>query len=442
MYLKYYTTRDDGEGGIEFLVIDYEKTTGLSFAPQVDLTGDSLPINELIIDVITTDDFKTGEVIELYDDMDQVWAHWYIKKAIHTADNVVRITARSLIDSLEYKQMEAVMFENSSAASAIDACFDGRTSDYQIDSSLSSAKLTGFAPEQTARERLAWILFALGAYVRDVFTTKAHICPVDETSIYIPTGRSFFRPTTDLNDWVTEIRITSYAFSRASSEDEWEDSDSSYMFPLPWIAEEQTISLLNPNAPEDATENVIELDGIYLVNSGNVSDIISRLAKYWFNRNEVTLDCVNNKQFSPGDKVVAYAADESILTGYIQQATFKFGLQARSTLKLIGVDNVAGTRLTVNYTYNNGRIGQAEYFFPVGYTYTITNPYIDRTYQDRRFIYRPENATISGTIVEGANVVEQACDIVLEYYDGTLSVYSVDEIELQTSGNEYTGVIS
>jgi hypothetical protein len=33
-------------------------------------------------------------------------------------------------------------------------------------------------------------------------------------------------------------------------------------------------------------------------------------------------------------------------------------------------------------------------------------------------------------------------NIVLEYYDGTLSVYSVDEIELQTSGNEYTGVIS
>lgn len=442
MYIKYYTTRDDGEGGTEFVVIDYTDVKNLSFAPQTDLTGDSLPINEFSVDVITTDEFHTGEVVELYDDMDQLWAHWFVYKAIRLSPEAVRVTARSWLDELDHRKMDAEVFTATSAADAIDDCFGGTASYYQISVALQFATLTGFVPEQTARERLQWILLAIGAYVRDVYVSKAYILPVDETETLIPLNRTFMRPSLDLSEVVTAVKVTSYTFSQAASEAEWQANDSSYMFPLPWIATEQSVTLVNPNAPDDAPENVKELDGVYLVNSGNVSAITSRLAKYWFNRQAVSLGCINNRQYRPGDKVVGYTAEDALVVGYIQQASFGFGKQARSTLKLIGVDNVTGAKLTVNYTHNNGRIGQAVYYFPVGYTYTIANPYVDRTFEGRRFVYAPDDATITGTMTAGDNTATQTYSVALEYYDKKLSVYSADSVTLQSGSGTSTGVIS
>ena len=427
----------DGKGGA------YTDIKNLSFAPQTDLTGNSLPINEYTVDVVTTDDIPTTTVThELYDDMDQLWANWPIVKVIRISPDVVRVTARSWLDKLDHRQMESEVFTATSAADAIADCFGDDTDDYQISVALQFATLTGFVPEQTARERLQWILLAIGAYVRDVYTEEAYILPVDETEALIPLDRTFMRPSLDLSEVVTAVKVTSYTFSQAASEAEWQANDSSYMFPLPWIATEQSVTLANPDASEDDPENVKELDGVYLINSGNVSAITSRLAKYWFNRQTVSLDCINNRQYRPGDKVVGYTAEDALVVGYIQQASFGFGKQARSQLKLIGVDNVTGAKLTVNYTHNGGRIGQAVYYFPVGYTYSIANPYIDRTFEGRRFVYAPDDATITGTMTSGDNTATQTYSVALEYYDKKLSVYSADSVTLQSGSGTSTGVIS
>jgi len=441
MYLTYYWAEEEG-GEIVIHEKNYDDLKNPSFAPEVDLYALSIPVNQFSVDIVTTDSFSVHNAVELYDDMDGLWASFRIKSADQIQPGVVRLVADTWIADLEHATMDAEMYEAEPAGDLIDACieagFPNATHMYEIDSSFSSATVTGYCPEQTARERLTWVLFAIGGMVKQSFADVVQIVPIDDTATLIPYDKTFYRPAISNGEWVTEVKVTAFSFTEASSQAEWEADDSSYRFPLPWVCEEQDFSLTNSDVPDGVPENVVEIGELYLINSGNVNAILNRMAAYYFNRAEVSLDCINNRQFLPGDKVTASMDEESLITGYITQASFQFGLQARSTLKLIGVEDITGAMLTINYVYSGGRIKQAKYFLPVGYAFSIENPFIDRTYQERRFIYAPQTENATGTMTAGGMTVTVEYDIALESYGGNLIVYSVDGVETGSG----VGVIS
>lgn len=414
----------------------------LNFSPQVDLTGNSMPINQYTCDVITADEIPVDCVgHRLMDERGLSWAEWPLTHVQRVAANCWRVTASSWLWGLQYIELEAKMYTTETAADAVADCFPEYSSDYTIAEDLQGIPIRGFCPAQKARERLTWLLFVIGAYADDTFTDRVEIKAVDESAALVPYGHTFARPAEDTRDWVTGLSVTAYTF-REGTEAEWQADENSFQFPVPWIATPQVFTLTNTDAPEDARENVIEWDALFLVNPNNVSTILNRLAKYWFNPKEVQLDCVNNHDFKPGDLVQAYTDTDRMVLGYIQQMNSRFGLQSRSTLKLIGATAVTGAKLTVRYTYQNGIIGKAVYFLPVGHAYCIDNPYIDRTVKGTRRIYRPQESAVTGTIVDGDNTATVAYDIALELYQGVLHVISVDEITEQSSGGEYIGVIS
>lgn len=412
-----------------------------SFAPQVDLTGNSLPINEYTADVITTEDIPwLGADCRLYDDRNLLWCAWPVRKAVRISEKCVRITASSWIYYLDERQLAETVYVNTSASTAIGACFGDRTGDYQIGNAIAAKTVSGYAPAQSARERLTWLCFVLGAFVQDVYRSNAAVISVDSTSTMIPLDRTFMRPSMDRAKPVTAIKITTYDFHQATQA-EWEEDDSSYMFPLPWVATTLDIELTNPLAGADDVENVVAFDSLYLINSGNVSEIATRLATYWFNNTEVQLDCINNRQYRPGDLVTAYWDVDRFISGYIQQATFAFGKQARSRLKLIGAESVEGAQLTVNYKHDGNTIGSETYFLPVGVGFSISNPYLDQMREGHRIIYRPVAEAVSGTMVAGGMTVDAVYDIALDLYQGVLYVISVDGVEEQSSGGKTIGVI-
>lgn len=410
----------------------------LNFAPQVDMTGNSMPVNEYTCDVITTDEIPVACIgHRLRDEMDQSWAEWPLRKVIRVAANCWRVTASSWLKALEYTELEPRMYEEVTASAAIAECFGEYNNGYTISPSIQFKTVSGFAPAQNARERLTWLLFVLGAFPVDVFRGDVYIRAVDDTETLVPPGRTFMRPSLDTGDTVTAIRLTSYTF-REGTEEEWQSDDNSFQFPTPWIATPQTFELTNPDADEDAPENPVVFDSLYLINPDNVSEIAQRLAKYWFNPVEASVACVNNAQYRPGDLALAYTDIDRMISGYVQQATFAFGKQARSTLKLIGVTKITPAKLTVRYTYQNGIIGKAVYYLPVGYTYSIDNPYIDKTVKGVRRVYRPQESAVTGTMAEGNNTATAAYDIALEYKGKRLTVYSVDSITKQDEAGVIT----
>ena len=446
MYIELtYWVENPDTGEINIDSADYQ-ITNLSFSPQVDLTGNSLPVNEYTCDVILPATIPgTLSSATLYDDMDQRWCSYPITKAINITEKCLRLTCSSWLKRLDDRQLDEIVYVGETAENAIEECFGtAYANDYTVDNTIKNKLISGYAPAQTARERLTWLCFVLGAYVNDVYRDDALITEVDETETLIPISQTYGgsqRPTVDKDQWVTGLKITTYAF-RQGTQEEWEADDNSYMFPLPWIATTQEITISNPAVPADAHPNVVELTNVYLVNQSNVSDIATRLAQYWFNPVTAQISVINNRSYKPGDLVTGYTAPDSLITGYIQQGTFAFGKQAMSKLSLIGVESIDGARLTINYKYNNRILSSIRYYLPVGAAFSISNPYLDMMEDGHRIIYRPTTENAEGTMVDGGLTVNVNCEIALDLFEGILHIISVDEVTEQSSGGETIGVIA
>ena len=421
----------------------YTAISNLQFSPQVDLTNENLPINEYSVDIATTNEMDMSPYLDLYDDLDNLWAHYPIYRADRVAANVVRVRARSELQWLDDVTLPEIMYDGDALVDIMDnvmVCSVGAglvtTIDYTLDSSLEQVTVTGYCPEQTARERLQWILNVTGAYIKTFFNSEPEILPVDNTTTLIPLYRTFVRPNVDATEYVSAVRVTAYAFTQGQqTETDILSDNTSYPFPLPWIATEQVYELANSVTGD--TENVVEIEGVYLVNSGNVSGLLGRLAARHFKGLTVDLDVVNNAEYLPGERVTVYADANTLYTGNIESAAFKFGKQARSTLHLTAVEVTEGAALTINYVWNDMTVALETYTLPVGYTYSIQTRYIDTQINGHRYILRPTTATVSGTMTSAGAAVTVTCETALDLFEGVLHVISVDGVTM----NQNTAVI-
>lgn len=416
----------------------YSEIKNPSFAPEVALTSTTLPINSFNVDVVTADSISEGMYAELRDDLDNLWANYWIHQAYRLNANIVRVYAYSEIALMEFVNLDGVMYDEEPLGDVLDGIMLRQSGapgvvtpiSYALDEDLEAVTVTGYCPPQTARERLQWVLFSCGAYAKTCFNDQPEILPIQTQAQLVPLERTFYRPAVNVERRVTEIRVTAYTFTQGSqSATEILADDTSYIFPLPWVATEQTYTLANPEATPADGDNPIEVYELYLINQGNVSSLLNRLAARYFSRESVELDIVDNAEVVPGDKVVVYGDPEALYMGYAEATTFQFGLQARARLRVAAAEQIQGAALNVEYTYNSKVIHREQYFLPVGYPYEITTIYVDRTKAGTRRVYRPTVAEISG-MMTGASTVQVPCAIALEMTKGVLSIYDVDGVTM------------
>ena len=74
---------------------DYEGIRALSFAPEVDPAGMTLPISGFEADIHTSDEAEAGEYALLRDDLGRLWAKYYITRAVRVDADILRIRAES-----------------------------------------------------------------------------------------------------------------------------------------------------------------------------------------------------------------------------------------------------------------------------------------------------------------------------------------------------------
>lgn len=410
----------------------YTALKGLSFTPQIDITGDSVPVNEFSVQIQTQDNIDVGQWASLYDDLDNLWAKFWIMYADRVDAKFVSIKAQSIIALLDRVTMQAEMYtSNTSASTIISACFSaaGIGSSVQVDSTLSSATIIGHLPEQTARERLQWVCFAIGAYVQQDSVAIVQIKKLDTLTLTdIPIDKTFWKPSIEYKDYVTKINITAYSFAQGTPAhgDEYVTVND-----IDYIITKTTITLTNSGAPETALPNEINIDGVYLVNNNNADEIASRLSMLYFARRDVSADVINNHEYFPSQKVSIQLDDTHGAVGYIESADFRFGLQARSTLRLVASETRELVELLIRYTFNGEVIGTRRYAFPQGYTYSILNPFITRSSGNHRYVYRPLTEYCSGTMGQGATQRTVACEMALHWYEEykLLRVLSVSDVE-------------
>ncbi len=418
---------------------DYAKHRNLSFAPETDFTGSTVPINEFSVEIVTTDTIAYGQYAYLYDDLDNLWAKYWIVYAERVGADAVLVRARSDIALLDGVTLPAVMYSGAAIGDVLDDTMVRQSGapgivavmDYALDSSFDSVTITGFCPEQSARERLQWVCFVAGAYVKTFFNDEIEILPIDATAALVPFNRTYYKPTVNHSDYVTAVKVVGYTFTQGTpgTTDEYVTDGTDY-----YIVTKQEFTLANSLAPSSAPDNVIAIEGVYLVNSANAAGILTHLASLYFKRTEVVLEAVDNAEFIPGDRLTVYADEDTLYTGCARLCEFAFGKQAKAKITLAAGESMDGAKLTVTYMYGDMNIGRAEYFLPVGYAYSITNPYVDWSMNGHRYIFRPTTAAVSGTMTSSGATATVNYAVALDETEEILQIVSVDSVTVDLNG--------
>lgn len=412
MYIIYNDTR-------------YRELKSLTFAPQVDILGNELVVNEFKAEIITDDDITIGKYAKLCGNSGRVWAYYRITEAQRLSQHSVTIKAQSDILILDRKTLPAMMCNNISAKTIINECFTtfGLTCD--IASDLADVNLNGYLPEQTARQRLQWVCFVMGAYVQSFFNTKCTIKKIDDTITRIPTTKTFYRPKLSYKDYVTSVTATAYSYTAGTpgNTDEWVKVGNTT-----YIQTSQKASLNNSDAPLDAPDNVVDLSGITIVNEDNVSGVLSRLADEYFNREQLSAEILNEGEVQPADMIGVFDGIGNTISGYVKSASFTFGHTQKSAVVLTQTTTEKAVKVTLSYRYDGIEIDREEFMFPKNTDYTLQNSYVDVTAAGQRRVYLPLKKETKGNTGGGDTVKRVNCDIALEYQDNILSILSVDSV--------------
>ena len=435
----------------------YTQLRELRFCPEADLSGASLPVCQFQADIYTDDSIAPGGYADLRDDLDRLWAHYWIADAYRLDRETVRISAMSPLALLDRVELDPVLYSGENVSDVFDDIFAAVPDvAFTMDSIYASNQVSGWCPKQTARARLQWVCLVIGAYVKQWADDRLRAVPIDVTSTMLQPSDVFWRPKLTYRDTVTEVRATAFAFAQGTptATDEYVTDGTDY-----WIVTRTETSLANPNAPASAPANPVTLGDVTLVSSGYVSTVLSHLSTYYFDRTAVEADLVNNGAFWPGDRVTLPVDEDTLITGYIARTDFSFGLQAKSRVRLTAVETNETAVLTVIRMCGDEQIGLDKYIFPVGYQYSIQNPFVDKPGWNMRKIYRPTTDTLTGTMQAGSNTATVQYALALyqrpvpdyegapdELYRQVLLVISVDEVEevTRTVGEDQItiGVIS
>lgn len=407
----------------------YSVLTNLSFDPSADVTGDEVPINEMAVDIITKDEIDAGGFCRLLDDRGILWAKYWLVHAEPMDENTVRIRTQSSLKLLERRMLNPVMLTAAPAENVIADIFaELGAGAYSIDPIFAGKTLTGACPKQSCKTRLQWVCFVLGAYVKSFFSEKIEILPIQTIAKLIPLEQTYWKPTLVYTEPVTRVNVMFYSYERGEpgTTDSWfSDGENTY------IQTGSNSSLGNPDVPPGTLTHEVSFEGITLVNSENVDEILSNLSRIYFKRVGVELDAINNAEFAPGDRVLAYTDTGEMVEGYVLKTSFTFGNQAKSRMNITPVDPVEVAPLTIRYEIEGTAIHRAYYAFPIGYSFEVQNPYFDQNRAGTRYVFRPLEAAASGTMEAEGNLVTEEYAVALAAQDGILYIASVDDYEFE-----------
>lgn len=404
----------------------YTKIKSLSFSPEVDILGNELAINEFKAEIVTEDNITIGKYASLYHDSGDIWAKYRVTEAHRLSNASVTIKCQSDILILDRKTLPAFMGEGTSTISMIEECFEAFGLECAISPDIQDVSLNGYLPEQTARQRLQWLCFVIGAYVQSFFNEKCTIKKIDTTTTSIPANKTFYRPKIAYKDYVTAVTATSYSYTQGtpSSTDEWVKVGNTT-----YIQTSQKVSLNNSDVPADTPDNVVDLSGITIVNEANISDVLQRMAAEYFNREQLSADILNTHgEVQPADKVQVSDDIGNVITGYVKSARFTFGKAAKSAIVLTQTVTEKAVKVVLSYRYlTNIEIARETFYFPKNTAFELENSYIDTTQQGLRRVYLPLTEKTTGNTGE-RDITEKKvnCDIALEFKDNILDVISVD----------------
>lgn len=396
--------------------VTYTRIARVDFSPEVDIKLNSLPVDTFTADIITPDTLERGWLISLKNDVDTLFAKFKITKVQRINKDTLRVEAVSPLWLMDWWTVGAERIQTTAGAAVYDL-FNGLPKSgylsiipYTLPNELANININGFAPEQTARERLLWLCLAMGAWVQQsfcnglVFHALPNFSNHDLTQgTLIPYKRTYWKPSTQLGDpvyvvWVELVGNIS-TDETTGTQSGTDENGTTYYWNL------ITHGYTNPdeNAPGGSE---VKISGVSLLNNEYQQPTFSLIGALYQNRMEVSAEVINNGDIQPGDVVRVYTDEDLIYCGVVQQCTFTFGQQAKARLTVNAYpDELPIQIVRVSFTSGDVPLGQATEVYPEGDTWEVDAPTIDG--------YTPNTPSITGST--GGNYSIDYTKIPLKY---------------------------
>lgn len=416
----------------------YSKVKIVSFTPETDVMSNELVINTCIVDIKTSNTITNGSVFVLKSN-NVLLAQYYVTDVYKTHSGFVRVEAQSPLIYLDRDILPAEMYINKLTDDAFDQVFYNTenklgTTIHTVDPSMGTT-LTGYCPQQTARERLQWICFVIGACVQTEFSSTVQIFPFSKTTVLVPDGKTFWRPTLTYKDEITAIKLKYYSFAAGTpgATDTWVKVGNTY-----YIETESEETGTNAGAQSGTRDNVLSFSDITLVNANNVYNILARLESFYFNRIEITADLLNLNDYKPADRITVNSG-EQLVDGYVRSANYVFGKSSKTTVVVQQYSDINFVNFTLIYSCAAIALPSKTYRFPEGYTFVSDIDYIDVSGNSNygypaRYILMPSTNHISIVIPSTDSSYTIVCTVALEYnyIEDSLDIQAVDSASLSS----------
>lgn len=424
--------------------IEYEEIRNPRYNPSADIISNRVSVDEVECDIKTTTKIQVGLCAELKDG-DDLWFYGRITWAEFKEEQIMHIIISSELTFLDRFMLPAKMYTGQTAKSAIQECFADTGATVLFDETAVAGKtVTGFCDVQSNRNRLQHILFACGLYIKSSFVQHPTVTVMDDQEYtLIPLKKTYWKPVQNWKEFVTAVNCFQYSFQEGTPQSGDESVTDGVKT---WIVTHQNVKLTNPNVPSIAATNEVHVEDVMLVNQNNVSDILTSMALYYFQRLEVDLSVVNDGEYNVGEKYTVYLNDEDTASGYCEELDFVFGTHKKSKMKLGASVVVPSHDLSITYINIDEPsviIARRKYRLPEGYVYSITNPYLTLTYLGHEYVFRPTTVAVTGTMGDDDISVTVNCKIALDLdmSSRVLKIVSVDEVERVLDDNVYIAEI-
>lgn len=432
----------------------------VTFTPEVDMRLETLPVCQFSAEIVTdeSDDELIGATVSLchdtysstfYDNyaIEEVLASCYIIVEVsRISKHVVSILAKNVIYALQKRELAPSFIAYSDFYGLTDDLFNGPTTNDnadQLDPGFGQFNIggrflmNGICSAETAYERLRKLCQACGIVITQwgfpsfsgngtSFAYRYYPDYESKTPVLIPMENTFKDPKITKNAAVKSVirkRYYNHTLVDHSGDDNWvkltiqESADlGNGLIIEGQVAYAQTVELEanNPSIDEIGEYILIESSTI----QGQYNNIVQ--ANAYFRHYEVELDVlyfptyrtssvpIQDNLYEPGRKVRFYVNPTTIYEGYIKSANYHFGKAERLTLVIsTDLQPVQGFTLKFVYEYSGRKLGEREYYYPDGYSYSVTHPNISVDVVGTTETFSPLTATSTGTLNSNTTITIQ-----------------------------------
>lgn len=341
----------------------YRDTKNFNLEMTADLTGTSLPINYFTVDIQTTRTISAGQNAYLYSDAGVWLMSGKVAEVKRIDDNFVQVRVENRIAELDKIILSPKFYNNVSASNVASDC--GISIDVV-------QGIRGYCPQQTARERATMLATVTGTYWNE---EDQALVRGWQRNIGFGADETYRQPYKETQKEATKFRAIAYSYRAGTptETDEWVKYGNTY-----YIVTQQEIE----TGSTDPNAKTVDISNNPFINSGNVSDVLQRLANYYSTKDVVTgelrLGDISNSAYRiyPGNNIRMAYRDNRRISGELENVSYSQGGEIKASVKIVNTSTTTLNRVYISCqaTIKSSRIILRTYQYYLIGNYTITMP--------------------------------------------------------------------